>query len=148
MLLCPCRCYGAWFHSNSSWSECTMLLRKRFHSNSSLSEWEILLRKWFHSSNSWSEWEILLRKRFHSNSSWNEWEILLRKRFHSNSSWSEWETLLRGSGFIQTVFEASGRYYWRSLSRWRCVCDALGSDVLEVFAVLRVGYLRIDCTLS
>jgi len=45
MLLWPCRCYGAWFYSNSSWSE-----------------WTMLLRKWFHSSCSWSEWEILLRK--------------------------------------------------------------------------------------
>jgi hypothetical protein len=45
LLLCPCRCYGVWFHSNSSCSEWTMLLRKRFHSNCSWSEWDILLSK-------------------------------------------------------------------------------------------------------
>jgi hypothetical protein len=28
MLLWPCRCYRAWFHSNSSWSEWEVLLRK------------------------------------------------------------------------------------------------------------------------
>jgi hypothetical protein len=45
MLLWPCRCYGAWFHSNSHCSEWTMLIRKRFHSSCSWSEWEVLLRK-------------------------------------------------------------------------------------------------------
>jgi hypothetical protein len=120
MLLFPRRCYGAWFHSNSSCSELTMLLRKRFHSSCSCSEWTMLLRKRFNSSCSCSEWTMLLRKRFNSSCSCSEWTMLLRKRFHSSCSCSEWEILL---GKLETLMVC------RWCFRIRCggrVCSTAG----------------------